>query len=208
MPHDPSLAAANGPAVYPGTGSKPSLINIEEMRLSQDFTQTAGVEKVVLTVPVRKPSKETFFRVHAGEDYQLTTSVLELKEDGGETYLIAPSLRESLAAEPTFGLRLLLTGVTRQGDVFVWPVRLARADGKVDTWSRSALEAANLAKTAWVRMAANMRIGGYDVCRANGVLSEPAWPSMTFQDLLSIAFKDHYIDTPDHPVLKRLRGEV
>jgi hypothetical protein len=35
-----------------------------------------GVEKVLLTVPVRKPRKTEFFRVHPDEDYCLDSMVL------------------------------------------------------------------------------------------------------------------------------------
>ena len=39
-------------------------------------------------------------------------------------------------------------------------------------------------------------------------LAEPAWPAKTFGDLLKVAFRDRFIDSIDHPVLKRLRGEA
>ena len=31
---------------------------------------------------------------------------------------------------------------------------------------------------------------------------------MAFSDLLRIAFRDRIINSPDHPVIKRLRGEA
>ena len=37
-------------------------------------------------------------------------------------------------------------------------------------------------------------------------LPEPQWPEVTFQDLVKIAFKDHFIRDLDHPVVRRLRG--
>ena len=62
-----------------------------EFRLSQDFASSVGVKKELLTVPVRKPSKEWFIQTHPEESYRMQTAVLELKEDR-ETYLIAPEL--------------------------------------------------------------------------------------------------------------------
>jgi len=38
--------------------------------------------------------------------------------------------------------------------------------------------------------------------------SEPAWPEMTFPEILSVAFKDKIIRTPNHKVLRYLRGEL
>src|SRR5262249_17913122 len=129
------------------------------------------------------------------------------KEDR-ETYLVAPALWPALVAESTFSPRALFTAVSRQGVTFLWPVRLPGPDGKVDEWSRSALEAANLARDGWVRVAANMRLGAYDVFRATGDLPEPEWPDVPLRELLRVAFRERFIDSPDHPVLRRLRGEV
>ena len=102
----------------------------------------------------------------------------------------------------------LFTAINRQGNVFLWSVRLPGPDGKIDSWSKSAMEAANMAMNGWVRMASNIPLGAYDVWETTAPLPEPKWPDVPFKELLRIAFKDHYIDTLDHPVLKRLRGEL
>jgi hypothetical protein len=177
------------------------------LRLSQDFTASMGVKKVLLAVPVRKPDKSWFVRVHPEESYRLQTAVIELKEDR-ETYLVAPALWPELAAEATFSPRALFTAANRQGLVFIWPIRLPGPDGRVDEWSRTALEAAQMAGECWVRVAANMSLGAYDVFRATGQFPEPEWPDLSFKELMRIAFKDRYISDRDHPVLRRLRGEV
>src|SRR5215470_9799322 len=70
------------------------------LRLSQDFSAQLGVKKVLTTVPVRKPDKAWFVRVHPSEDYRLQTAVVELKEER-ETYLVAPALWTELAGEST-----------------------------------------------------------------------------------------------------------
>jgi len=184
----------------------PSQFDPKRLRLTQDFASSLGVKKTLLTVPVRKPAKEWFVRTHPDEEYRLQTAVLELKEDH-ETYLIEPSLLPELADEPTVSPRALFTAVSRQGAVFLWPVRLPGIDGKIDDWSRSALEAAQMAADGWVRVAANMHVGAYDVYTAPATLSDPVWPDTTFGKLLEVAFKDKFISSLDHPVLQRLRGE-
>jgi hypothetical protein len=177
------------------------------LRLSQDFTANLGVKKALLTVPVRKPDKTWFVRVHPAEDYRLQTAVLELKEER-ETYLVDRALWPELATEATFSPRLLWTAVNRQGILFLWPIRLPGPDGKLDDWNKSALEASNLAQKQWIRVTANMSLGAYDVYEATGQYPEPQWPEQPFGELLRLGFKDHYIDSPDHPVLRKLRGEV
>src|SRR5437764_377379 len=144
------------------------------LRLSQDFTASLGVKKALLTVPVRKPDKAWFVRTHPDPSYRLETAVIELKEDR-ETYLVAPDLWPELAAQTTFSPRALFTAVNRQGVAFLWPVKLPGADGRVDEWSRSALEAADLAAKGWVRVQANMSLGAYEVFQATGNLPEPEW---------------------------------
>jgi hypothetical protein len=177
------------------------------LRLSQDHSATFGVKKALLAVPVRKPHNSWFVRVHKNEAYRLTTAVIELKEDR-ETYLVAPALWSDLATEALFKPKLLATAINRQGVVFLWEVNLPRPDGRVDEWSRTALEAVNLATTGWIRVAANMALGAYDVFQASGQLPEPEWPQIEFRELLRIAFKDRFIANLDHAVLRRLRGEV
>src|SRR5690242_11229180 len=59
------------------------------LRLSQSLSTVIGVKKALLSVPVRKPDRSWFVRVHPSEHYRLQTAVIELKEDR-ETYLVAP----------------------------------------------------------------------------------------------------------------------
>lgn len=178
-----------------------------KLRLPQDFGAMLAVKKALLTVPVRKPSREMWVRTCQREDYRIQTGLLELKEDR-EIYLVAPSLWPELSTESTFGPRLLITTLNRQGVLFLWPIRLPGPDGKIDTWNQSALEAAKLAMGKWVRVAANMSLGAYDVFEAVGGLPEPEWPELPFRDILQLAFKDRFIESLSHPVLQRLRGEI
>lgn len=49
-------------------------------------------------MPVRKPGRQDFIRVHPDESYRLETAVLELKEDR-ETYLVDPDIWHELPGE-------------------------------------------------------------------------------------------------------------
>jgi hypothetical protein len=181
--------------------------DVSRLRLSQDFLAAAGVKKVLNTIPVRKPSKEWFIRTHPDQDYHIHTYVIELKEDS-EVYLVDPSLWEGLISEACFGPRALITTINRQNVVTLWNIRLPGADGKIDDWNRSTLEASSLAATKWVRVAANKNLGAYEVFEAMGSWGEPSWNLPSFQEVLRIAFKDRFIKALDHPVLRRLRGEA
>ena len=98
--------------------------------------------------------------------------------------------------------------MNRQGVLSIWPIRLPGEDGRLDQWNTSALEAAEMAKQAWVRIVANMNLGAYEVYEATGDIPEPDWPDMSFHQILKIAFKGLYITEIEHPVIRRLRGEL
>jgi len=185
----------------------PDPFDLSRLRLSQDFQTAAGVKKVLATVPVRKPSKEWWIKTHHDPAYRLDTCVIELKEDS-ELYLVDPSLWNELTGESTFGPRSLITTMNRQGVVFLWPIRLPGCDGRLDDWNRSALEAANMATSKWVRVQANMSLGAYELYEASANWTEIEWAVPSFQELLKIAFKDRFIRAMDHPVVRRLRGEA
>ena len=179
--------------------------DFSKYRLSQDFLSQVGVKKVLSTVPVRKPSKQEFVRVHPHEEWRLDTLLLELKDER-ENYLIAPELHEELSefATPTS----LLTTISRQKVLMLWPTKLPGLDGRSNPWHDSALQAAKLAEEKWVRVSANMSLGGYEVFEALGNLSDPEWPDdgINFDRLLEIAFRGRIINSLDHPIVKKLRG--
>lgn len=177
----------------------------ERLRLSQDFAANVGVRKALLTVPVCKPNRQSFVRVHPDEDWRIATAILELKEER-EVYLVDPSLWDELPGEIV--PMELFTAITRQRVVFLWPVRLPAEDGRRHEWHRSAAEAAEMAMRKWIKVQANMNLGAYEVYEATGNLPEPEWPEKTFEELLQIAFRDRFINNLDHVVLKRLRGDL
>ena len=130
--------------------------------------------------------------------------MIVLREDRDETYLLLPDIARELPGE--FLPVVLYTAINRQGVIRLWPVRLPAPDGRVNEWHRSAAEAAILAMERWIRVKANMPLGAYDIFEASSTIPDPEWPSLSFEDLLRIAFRDRLVDRIDHPVIKRLRG--
>jgi hypothetical protein len=53
-----------------------------------------------------------------------------------------------------------------------------------------------------------MALGAYEVYEAVGAIPDPEWPEVTMDEIVRIAVRGRVIDTLDHPVLKKLRGEI
>src|SRR5213593_642712 len=81
------------------------------LRLSQDFADAIGVKKVLLTVPVKRPERQWFVRVHPSPDYRLTVALLELRDDR-VTYVVEPELAAALTGDVR--VTTLFTGINRQ----------------------------------------------------------------------------------------------
>jgi len=174
------------------------------LRLDQAFLSRGAARKLLTTVPVKKPGKQDFIRVHPGEEYRLPVALIELREER-ETYLVMPGFAHELDENDFFTATIHLA-INRQKVLFLWPVRLPSPTGRVSLWHVSAAEAAERAMKSWVRIAANMNLGAYEISEAAGSYSDPEWPDMPMSELLRIGFKQFLIEGPEHPVIQRLRG--
>lgn len=175
------------------------------LRLGSDFAASGGVKKALLTIPKRRPDRQWFFRVHPSTDYQLETALLVLKEDR-ESYLVDRSLWSELQTEIVPSL--IVTAINRQGVLFLLPITMPGSDGKWNAWHKSLHDATELARKRWVRVAANMSLGAYEVWEASADLPQPVWPDLPFAKILEIGFRDAFIKTEGHPVIQKLRGEI
>ena len=201
---DPAVEPTTDPvAAAPAATATPDPFDIASLRLNPSFLETAGVKKLITTVPVKKPSQQDFVRVHPAAEYRENFAVVDLKDDR-EEYLVHPTILSELSGEVVY--KTVFTAVNRQGVVFLWPVRLPAPDDRKTEWSRSAREAAELAKTQWVRMKANMSLGAYEITVAESVIADPVWPGLPFSELVQVAFRERIITRLDHPVIRRLRG--
>lgn len=179
--------------------------DLENFRLSADYeADGGGVNRPLLRVPVVKPNRQEFIRVHPDPAYSLKVHLLELKEDR-EYYLFLSGI-ETLLPEEVYPARLT-TYVNRQGVVKLWPIRLPGLDGKTNPWNESALEISERAVDTWTRVASNLSLGAYQPHEALGDLPGPVWPKQTFKELLRIAFKNgRLVDSDEHPLVQRLYG--
>lgn len=181
--------------------------NLAALRIDPSaLGDTIGVKQILTAISYRRAKKHEFIRVNSDPAYTLDTLLLLVKGEEEETYLVAPELREYVG-EDLQTVRIY-TAQNRAGSTFLMGVPLPGPDGKHNIWHRTRLEAAELAKTGWIRLSASKTSGTYDVFRAEGLDKSPIWPEKSFEELLQIAFRHNYIDSPDHPALKALRGLI
>lgn len=172
------------------------------LRIDQSYSEAAvGVRKVLLTVPVRKPNRDEFIRVHV--EHLVDLYMVELKTER-EIYFAKHDVAQLLSefVEP---VRLRLC-VSRQGVAFLWPIKLPKDDRRADSWRTSAAEAAGLAERQWIRLSADMHLGAYQTFAAVADLGEPRWPTEPWAEVLRIALRDRIIDAEDHAVARQVLG--
>ena len=186
----------------PAGGESGFFSDLSKIRIAPDYAERLGVKRILSHVPVRRPDRQWWVRVHSHEAYRIDGAVLELKDEG-ETYYVHPSLHTDLMSDLSF--KTLYLAMNRQGNPFIWPVRLPGEDGRVDEWNRVAREAAEMAMSRWVKMSANRSLGTYDVFETTAELPDPNWPTEPFPQLLEVAFRGRTIETPDHPVVQQLQ---
>ena len=187
------------------TTSAPDPFDLASLRLNPSFVETAGVKKLLTTVPARRPSPQDFVRVHPSPDYRENFAMIDLKDER-EDYLVRPEILPDLAGEVVY--KTIFTAINRQGVVFLWSIRLPAPDDRKSDWPRSQREAAEMAMSRWVRVKANMSLGAYEIAMAESVMAEPVWPEFSYQELVRIAYRDRMIATLDHAVVNRLRGQA
>lgn len=176
------------------------------LRIDSTTNASLGVERPILVVPVRKPDRQMFFRVHPSPDMRIDCHIIELQNER-EIYLVTPHIAAMLPGE-TKPARFLTCIPRVGGGIFLWPLKLPSEDGRTSGWAMTAQKAAELAETKWVRMQSNMGMGAYDVSTSTHI-PDPVWPEISMRELLRIAFGDgRLIDRDDHPVIRQLLGSA
>ena len=180
-------------------------IDLKSLRLPANYGATLGVKKLLTNVLVGRPKKPQFFRTHTADDMTFPGMILENKE-ARESYVVVPEVAQEISelVRPV----MLYAAIDRQNNVFLIPVPLPGEDGNRNPWHESLAQAVEHAKVKWIRITANMHIGGYDVYEAEGELPEPEWPEHDIDALIQVAFRGKIITDLDHPIVQSLLGKI
>jgi hypothetical protein len=206
---EPNGAAPNGE-----TAVSPNDVfdNLDRLRLRQSFDR-AKTRRPLATVGIRKPKAHEWFQVHP--EYRQEYTLFLAQEEGMSSEWFFPANETALDALEDLspkGLKevCLFWWINRKKNTFVWPVVLQDIDGRQNDWHASMYEMMTEHGCGqWCRIEAGD--GGYHPeIAGNAGLPIPEWPEVAkFGDVLRVAFMKggRVIDSLDHPLLKRLRGE-
>ena len=182
-----------------------SALDLNSLRLPANYGATLGVKKLLTNVPVRKPRKPQFFRTHQSADMVFGGMLLQQKEKD-ESYLVVPDVAHQISE--LIQAVDLFTAIDRQNNVFLIPVPRPGESGARNPWHESLFQAVELARESWIRIDANMAMGGYNVFEAQVSLPEPDWPEHDIHKLVEVGFRGKVIQSLDHPVVQGLLGRI
>ena len=104
-----------------------------------------------------------------------------LTSQSGATRAMRPPLLRRNARAVRALLANLFTAITRTGVLFLWPVRVPAADGRVNEWHVSQATAAEAAMRDWICMKANMSLRAYEISQPENKIPDPEWLEQSFR---------------------------
>lgn len=159
-------------------------------------------QKMQTIIPVRKPSKKQFVTVHPDPTFRAEHMPTIEDETTGEIYLLAANLEFPADIENKIDYLNLAAAITMDGSLFLWHYK-----NSTNSWSDSARIAQRTAARGWVRVIADRSSNGYVLETPMVSPPAPAWPALSFTDMLETAFGSRYVDSLKHPMIKKLRGD-
>ena len=174
--------------------------NLSEFKAS-GIDPTAQSKKLITTIPVGKPKKQNFFRVHPSLEYPV---YIRDWEDDGTSYLVHPRIAPKITNQVK--LKIVYVSVYATGSPFLLAVPQPDMEGKWNNWHQSLSEAVDVAKKKWIRLEPDKIAQGYNIIYAAGSFGEPEWPNMTIDQYIETAFKSRQIIDENHPKIKELKG--
>jgi hypothetical protein len=182
----------------------PDPYDLDRLSLPTAYAEVIGVQKLLTHVPIEKPHKQDWFRVHPDPSFSRNLGVNHFEEDG-QVYFVRPDLMPHLASFAV-PVTLYTTITAPPASVLrLWAIRLPGMDGKDNAYWSTARDAAQRATKVWMQIHANQKAKFYDVY--NSILTvTPAFPSdVTFQEIFTIAAKGRIIESLDNPIVLKLQ---
>jgi hypothetical protein len=152
-------------------------------------------------IPVVKPGRQAYWMIHP--TFEFECHLLMVQEDR-EFYVIQPNILPWVSTK-TQCYRLYL-GIFPSGTLFLLPTVMQPEIGPWNGYHKAMFNAVPRAKKTWIRLEPDTNSQTYLATEAHN-LALPKWPEIDRLEIIHRAFKDRWIITKDHPILKRLRGD-
>jgi hypothetical protein len=205
---------AKQPASEPSSSPLPSQPEDAFTRAAKRRREpTAGLvkvqKKVTTLIPVCTPKTGWYVRASTDPTMSAIEELFFAKEIDDHYYFLEPDMAELVRKinPKLICQRALHLAVTRQANCFLWSNGMENEDGVLNSWHGSGREMIELAKVEWITVFANKQIGAYEYRPADNQAVEPQWPSLTWEQILRLAFRRYIIASKDHPILRAARGE-
>jgi hypothetical protein len=195
-----SEAASSKPVVEPVTKRR---LKLADLATDQDFL-LGGTDLLLNDLPVRKPHRNWFFRVHP--DTKLTAIVFVLEDDRDSAEYVVGGEALSMLREYVKRKQLFVCQ-NDAGNLFVWLIGQP-IDMKND-WNSSALSIAEVARGKWIQCKSNRQLGRYQAHEPmSTTIPDPDWPEKIgdIDEVVDLTFGDRVIADLEHPVAKRVLG--
>jgi hypothetical protein len=180
-------------------------LDLNALCLDQSFNSGDILKQT--EIPIRTPKKDEFFRVHP----TYTTGLMGVWRDTENVYhLVYPEVANLEILQGHVRRVVLKLAVNADGLFFIWPLRVADKNGNLDEYARTAHLAAEQAIDSWVRIQANKETSSFTrfIAANKNLRPEPQWPTDPYDVIVTRGFHGNIMPTEDHPLIKRLRGEI
>lgn len=187
------------------------LIDVSALVIDQTYSEGVIGGHKVFKLKERKPTKHEWFRVNPEPDYNQVLWGF-VHECGGEkvTYLTNPEIAQYLESHGA-ECRPLHTRICCSKTLvpFLWTIAgpTASMAGRETPWLNNQLEAAHRAEKTWVRLQWNAPEMQHDIYENPQIVVEPKFPEKTHQEIITEIFKEKFLASIDHPVVKDITSQ-
>jgi hypothetical protein len=193
----PDGAAIEAAALRPDFGNPPNVFVDFETYAIDPGEFGIGEVRQTLVVKFARPGSQEWVRCHpAPERVRYFNCLREQRER--KLFVVHPSLCSVLG--PQIRRYRVTQAITTDGVSYLWP---APASSAMES-DQAHFGAQQLALKQWTRTEWDGR--SFGVCTPEIDFGEPPWPDLPFSEILTLALSGHYIDSPGHPLIRRLQG--
>jgi hypothetical protein len=174
--------------------------------ISTDYAAAINARASTKAFELRKPNDQEFVRTSPRKEHHLVVGSIADKQDMSRIYVVSGALLAEVKTKYPKAVRgvELIVAQTLAGAPILWPVPLAEDRG--GKWNSTQRAACHQAESRWTNLVSGR--GQYD-CQSVDNPREVDWDALpAFREILEQAVSERFIDSMDHPLLRKLRGEI